>query len=68
MHYDYTHKNIHYGYNSCATYIKQLEDGTVVSDGIPEKHRVIVLHYWDKKPWDCVKESISYKIYLRLLH
>jgi len=49
--YDYTHKLIHYGWNSCAKYKKKINN-KIVSDGILESHEVHVLHYWFKfKPW-----------------
>lgn len=50
--YDYTHELIHYGWNSCAKYKIYNSKGKLVSYGIPEKHKVFVLHYWYKfKPW-----------------
>ena len=50
--YDYTHELIHWGWNSCGGYKKLLENGDIVSTGIPEKHKVHILHYWyEFKPW-----------------
>lgn len=50
--YDYTHPLIHYGWNSCAGYKRADGSGGYVSDGIPEKHPIHILHYWDEfKPW-----------------
>lgn len=51
INYDYTHDNIHFGWNSCAGY--KLEIGNkIYSYGIPEEHEIFILHYWDIfKPW-----------------
>lgn len=52
LNYDYTHKLIHYGWNSCGGFIKELDNGEVVSDKIIEKHKVHIIHYWfNYKPW-----------------
>lgn len=49
--YDYTHELIHWGWNSCAAFKKEVNH-EVVSHGIPENHKVHILHYWFKyKPW-----------------
>jgi lipopolysaccharide biosynthesis glycosyltransferase len=51
INYDYTHQDIHYGWNSCGGY-KKVVDGEIFSHNIPEKHKIHVLHYWDVfKPW-----------------
>jgi hypothetical protein len=51
INYDYTHPTIHYGWNSCGGY--KIEIGNkIYSYGIPEKHEIYILHYWDVfKPW-----------------
>ena len=71
IHYDYTHTKIHYGYNSCAAFVKE-ECNKIVSDGIPEKHEVYVLHYWyHYKPWTkcscCVRGNQECIFYNQLL-
>lgn len=49
--YDYHHKDVDYGWNSCGGY-KQCVNGKLISAGLPEKHSIQVLHYWDEfKPW-----------------
>ena len=72
---DYTHRKIHYGWNSCAGF-KKITDRGVVADGIPEKHPVHILHYWfEYKPWikpcpiysqyaEIVKESKPFQEYV----
>lgn len=61
INYNYTHPLIHYGWNSCAGY-KQIIDDKIYSYGIPEKHRIFILHYWDEfKPW--IKNCDIYKQY-----
>lgn len=67
INYDYTHPNIHYGYNSCGGY-KKVKNGKIYSRGIPEKHEIYILHYWDIfKPWITycpIYESLKQKYYL----
>ena len=72
INYDYIHKKIHYGYNSCAAFTKK-EGSNIVSDGIPEKHNVYILHYWfHYKPWIkcscCVRGSNDCPFYTKLLN
>lgn len=51
INYNYTHPLIHYGWNSCGGY-KIKKGNEIVSYGIPEKHKIHILHYWDIfKPW-----------------
>jgi lipopolysaccharide biosynthesis glycosyltransferase len=51
IYYDYTHNEIHYGYNSCSGFIKVVNNN-IISSGIPEKHDIYVVHYWyHYKPW-----------------
>lgn len=51
INYDYTHDNIHYGWNSCGGYKIMIND-KIYSYGLPETHIIHVLHYWDVfKPW-----------------
>ena len=50
--YDYHHPSVSYGWNACGGYKRELGDGSIVSEGLPEKHTIYVLHYWDEfKPW-----------------
>jgi hypothetical protein len=68
INYDYTHPNIHWGYNSCSAFKKILDNGKIISDGIPEKHEIYVLHYWyHYKPWTqcncCVRGNETCDIY-----
>lgn len=70
--YDYTHPNIHFGYNSCSAFMKVLDDGRIVSDGIPEEHDVYIVHYWfHYKPWIrcpcCVRGDRTCDLYSRWL-
>lgn len=51
INYDYTHPLIHYGWNSCGGY-KLKKGDNIFSYGLPEKHKIHILHYWDIfKPW-----------------
>jgi lipopolysaccharide biosynthesis glycosyltransferase len=48
----YTHHLVDYGWNSCAGYKKITEKG-IWSEGLPENHKIHILHYWDEfKPWN----------------
>lgn len=72
INYDYTHPKIHYGYNSCSAFKKVLDNGKIISDGIPENHEIYVLHYWyHYKPWTkcdcCVKGKDECEIYNKWL-
>jgi lipopolysaccharide biosynthesis glycosyltransferase len=50
--YNYHHKDVHYGWNACGGYKKRVGN-KLISDGLPEKHDIYVLHYWDEfKPWN----------------
>ena len=73
INYDYTNKDIHYGYNSCSAFKKVLENGKIISDGIPEKHEIYVLHYWyHYKPWTqckcCIRGNETCVLYNKWLY
>jgi len=72
INYDYTHPEVHWGYNSCSAFKKILNDGSIISDGIPEKHEIFVLHYWHHyKPWIkckcCIRGDQDCEIYNKWL-
>ena len=72
INYDYTHPKIHYGYNSCSPFKKILDNGKIISNGIPENHEIFVLHYWyHYKQWIkckcCIRGEDECEIYNKLL-
>ena len=53
--YNYTHKDIGYGWNSCAGFTQEV-DGKPVCKGLGKEYPVHINHYWyNYKPWqiDC---------------